>query len=162
MKKNFLLASVALVMSMAIFSITSCASVRGTEKFVKNKVTYYLTEIEKGDRILWDIYSYCQNTFSVTIRDDSKIYDSVDKNTYDANLKMLSYGSDFYNGGRNLRIEVEFYNPTVVIKTTNSFEAIKNEQNRIVGYLYYYCLEDGTDGDYNDVTITITACKNSR
>ncbi|MCR4996332.1 MAG: hypothetical protein K6A61_03430 [Butyrivibrio sp.] len=159
MRTRFLAAVFAVVMAITLFGDNVYASEKGKEKAESNKQTYYLSGLKKGDIIMWDVCSQCANTFSVTIKDDNKTYASIDKEDYVTEVKMLSHESALYEGGRNLRIEVEFTAPDVTIKTATASGAIKNEQKKTIGYLYNYSLEDGTDADYNDVSVSVTSWK---
>jgi len=159
MKKNFLSIVVAGVIALSTLADNTCVYAKEKAKIEKNKETYYLCGIRKGDIILWDVCSQCSNTFSVTIKDDNKTYATIDKDDYSTELKILSHESALYDGGRNLRIEVEFGTPSVEIKTAVASGPIKNEKKNTIGHLYNYSLEDGEDADYNDVSISITSWK---
>lgn len=159
MKTKLISGIIAAVMAIVIFGDTAYACEKGSGRTETNKQTYYISGLKKGDMMLWDVCSQCSNTFSVTIKDDNKTYTSIEKDDYVTDLKMLSHESALYEGGKNLRIEVEFTDPNVTIKTANASGAIKNEQKKTIGYLYNYSLEDGTDADYNDASISITSWK---
>lgn len=122
-----------------------------------NQEVFYLQEFKPGDFMLWSVCSQCLNTFSVVIRDDSKIYATVRKSTKATDLQKLSQDSAFYGGGENLRIEVEFDKQSVDIQESTVSGGIVGGHSRTVGYSYTYCLEDEGDEDYNDVYIAIIA-----
>ena len=159
MRTRFLATVFAVVMAFTLLGDTAYASEKGKAKAEPNKQTYYISGLKAGDIILWDVCSQCANTFSVIIKDDDKIYAKIDKGDEVRELKLLAHDSAFYEGGSNLRIEVEYTDPAVTIKTANASGAIKNEQKRTIGYLYNYSLEDSTDDDYNDASISITSWK---
>lgn len=159
MKKNFLSLVVAGVIALSMLADNTCVYAKEKVQAKKSKETYYLGGIKKGDLILWDVCSQCANTFSVTIKDDNKTYATIGKDDYITELNILSHESALYDGGRNLRIEVEFDNPSVEIKTAVASGSIKNEKKNTIGHLYNYSLEDGDDADYNDVSISITSWK---
>lgn len=122
-----------------------------------NKKTYYLREFRKGDFMLWSVCSQCWNNFTITIRDDKKEYDVIRKNSQSTELQKLAQKSAFYEGGSNLRLEVEFHNSSADIKESMVTGGIVDAYSNTVGYSYTYCLEDDKDMDYNDAYITIIA-----
>lgn len=131
-----------------------------TDVISASKETYFLREFEKGDFMLWDVCSQCMNTFTVTIRDDKKVYANIRKANPSTELQILSQESADYDGGSNLRIEIAFDNPDAKIKKSQTAGAIMDKQSNTVGFSYTYCIEDGDDWDFNDVFITVIAWKN--
>ena len=122
-----------------------------------NRKTYYLREFQKGDFMLWSVCSQCWNNFTVTLRDDKKTYAVICKNSHSTELQKLSQESAFYEGGSNLRMEVEFHNGNIDIKESIVTGGIVDSNSNTVGYTYTYCLEDDKDMDFNDAYITIIA-----
>ena len=155
MKPKFLSLTLAALLAVSLIGITIYAK----ESDSNNKKTFYIKNLEKGDLMLWDVCSRCSNTFSVTIRDDDTIYKDIYKDTYKKEVDVLSYGSAHYKGGKNLRIEVEFDDSSVDLKKAQASSAIKNEDNKTIGYIYTYNLEDANDEDYNDAVITLKSWK---
>ncbi len=121
--------------------------------------TYYLSQLEKGDLMMWDVCSQCSNTFSVTIEDDDTVYATIDKDTAKKELDIVGQDSAIYQGGDNLRVVVQYYPLTVEIKTAKNSGTVKNEQGTTIGHLHSFSLEDGDDGDFNDAVITIKSWK---
>lgn len=126
---------------------------------MSNIDTSYLRQFEKNDFMLWSVCSQTIQTFKVIIQDDKKIYATISKNMSEHNLVKLSQESAFYEGGNNLRIEVQFDDKKVNIKKSQTAGTIMDTQSNTVGFSYTFCMEDGTDDDYNDVYITIIAWK---
>lgn len=122
-----------------------------------NRETYYLREFKKGDFMLWSVCSQCWNNFTVTIRDDKKEYAVIRKSIQLTDLQKLSQEAAIYEGGSNLRIEVEFDGTNIDIKESPVSGGIMDAHGNTVGYSYTYCLEDDKDMDFNDAYITITA-----
>lgn len=107
--------------------------------------------------MLWSVCSQASNKFTVVIKDDKKTYAKIKKKSSSASLKKLSQDSSEYEGGSKLRVEVTFDNKKVEIKESIMSEGITNILAKTMGYIYTYCIEDGTDDDYNDVYIDIVA-----
>lgn len=121
------------------------------------KETFYLAEFKNNDYMLWSVCSQCYNTFTVRILDDKKEYAKVKKSNTSTDVQKLEQKADFYGGGGNLRVEVEFNDHSVDIKESIISGGVVDAHSNTVGYSYTYCLEDWEDEDYNDVYITITA-----
>lgn len=122
-----------------------------------NQETYFLREFKNGDYMLWNICSQCYNTFTVVIRDDSKVYKTIKKTSVACSLLKLEQGSEFYSGGSNLRIEITFDKKDINIKESIVSGGITDRRANTVGYSYSYCIEDSTDDDYNDIYINVVA-----
>lgn len=122
---------------------------------MSNKGTYYLREFKNNDFMLWSVCSQCYNTFTVTIRDDSKVYATIPKRTTSTSLQKLEQNSAFYTGGNNLRVEIYFDNPRADVDNSPVSGGILDKQANTVGYSYTFCIEDADDKDYNDAYITI-------
>ena len=155
MKTKFLSIMLTSFLAVGLFGNTVYAK----ETDSNNKKTFYIGSLKKGDLMLWDVCSQCSNTFSVTIRDDDTIYADIDKDTSEKELDILSHDSAFYEGGSNLRIEVEYYGSSVNLKKAHASGAIKNEKKKTIGYIYTYNLEDFDDEAYNDAVITLSSWK---
>lgn len=121
------------------------------------KEQYYFREFRKGDYMLWSVCSQCYNNFSACIRDDTKVYAQINKSNHSCDLQKLAQSSCYYEGGNNLRIEVEFDYPVTDIKESKVSGAITDRVGNTVGYTYTYCLEDAGDEDYNDCYINVIA-----
>lgn len=126
-----------------------------------NKETYFLREFKKGDYMLWNVCSQCWQTFTVTIRDDSKVYTTIKKTTHNCTIQKLEQNAEFYGGGSNLRVEIVFDDSKVEVKESSVTGGITDRHTNTVGYSYTYCIEDGTDDDYNDAYIAIIAWRNA-
>lgn len=118
---------------------------------------YFLREFQNGDFMLWSVCSQAYNKFTVVIKDDKKTYANIKKTDTSTSLKKLSQDSSEYKGGSNLRVEVTFDNKKVEVKESILSGGITDSVSNTVGYVYTYCIEDGTDDDYNDVYINIVA-----
>ncbi len=121
---------------------------------------FILEEFKKGYFMLWDVCSQCVNTFTVKIMDDTKTYANIVKSDTNTDLHILSQDSAMYDGGSNLRIEIQFDNKDVDIKKSQTAGAIVDDMSNTVGFTYTYCIEDANDNDYNDAFITIIGWKN--
>lgn len=121
------------------------------------KEYYYLREFKKGDYMLWNVCSQCYNNFTVRILDDNKQYMEVSKRSYSTNLQKLCQDSCDYDGGNNLRVEIEFEDRNIDIKESIVAGGITDRRSNTVGFTYTYCIEDATDDDYNDAYINIVA-----
>ena len=124
---------------------------------MSSKEIYYLREFRNGDFMLWNVCSQCYNTFTVTLKDDKKTYATINKANHITDLQKLSQASAFYDGGSNLRVEVEFFDGTKDIQESVVSGGTLDPRGNTVGYSYTYCLEDGEDWDFNDAYITLTA-----
>lgn len=92
--------------------------------------------------MLWSVCSQCYNNFSTCIRDDTKVYAQINKSSHSCDLQKLAQSACYYEGGNNLRIEVEFDYPVTDIKESKVSGAITDRVGNTVGYTYTYCLED--------------------
>lgn len=122
-----------------------------------SKECYYLREFKNGDYMLWSVCSQSYNNFKVQIKDDRKVYMEVKKTSHSMNLQKLTQDACFYEGGNNLRIEIEFDDPNTDIKESIVTGGVTDRRSNTVGYTYTYCIEDSTDDDYNDAYISVIA-----
>lgn len=130
-----------------------------TEKNVTSK-KYFLREFKKGDYMLWSVCSQCYYTYKVVIKDDHTVYANITKDNNSTNLQKLEQEAKVYNGGTNLCVEITFDDSRVDIKESIVSGGITDAVSNTVGYIYTYCIEDGTDKDYNDAYINIIAWRN--
>lgn len=123
---------------------------------MSNTATYLITNFQKGDFMAWTVCSQCLSCGTITLKDDNTTYFTAVKQSPSTDLQLISQGSNTYNGGPHLRIEVSLpsgYNVKQCILSSNIVDDVSN----IVGYLYNYCIEDSTDNDYNDYYVNLAA-----
>ena len=125
MKKFFLPLIVTVFMAITVFLNAGCSSTKEIQKLNANRENYNISGLKNGELMLWDICSQCQNTFSVTIKDNERIYTNADKNDYENALQILSHDTAFYKGDGDLQIEIEFDNSSVILKTAKTSSTIK-------------------------------------
>lgn len=119
--------------------------------------TYKVQTFKKNDYMVWHVCTQCLNLGKIVFKDDSKTYFSVEKSSYSTDLQHIGQGGAFYEGGSNLRIELTVYNSGVDQKASINSFGITDNVGGIVGNGYNFCIEDGTDNDYNDFYINVVA-----
>ncbi|SFR64779.1 hypothetical protein [Anaeromicropila populeti] len=122
-----------------------------------NTATYKIGNIEKGNIMFWSVCTQCGSHGVVTLKDDQQTYFTAKKDTDDWNLQSLAQAYAIYQGGDNLRLEVEVTYPNADIEQSINSYNITDPSSNIVGYGYNYCIEDSTDNDYNDYYIDLVA-----
>lgn len=124
------------------------------------KAMYKLVTFDKNDFMSWTITSQAGSKANIVLRDDDKIYFSVKKDVEDHNLLLLEQGSALYEGGSNLRIELEVHShPDLNITQNNNAYSIITSAGDRVGSGYTICIEDHLDADFNDYFFSIVAWK---
>lgn len=117
-----------------------------------------LDTFKRGDYMFWSVCSQAGSKATIVLKDDSKVYFTVNKSTADWHLLKLAQDSADYTGGRNLRIEIEVYDhPDLDIKGSINAYNITTDKGSTVGYGYNICIEDYKDEDFNDYFISIVA-----
>ena len=121
-----------------------------------NSTMMFLENFQKGDYMCWHVCSQCSNRGTVILRDNDKVYFTADKKDYNMSIQHLSEGFAQYTGGRDLRIEITVHE-NCNLHVSMSGDAILDTKGRNVGFIYDYCVEDGSDDDFNDFFINIVA-----
>ena len=122
------------------------------------KATYFLQNISSGNFMLWNVCSQAGSKAKIVLKDDTKVYFTIEKKTFDHNLIKLGQDSADYKGGSNLRLEIEVTDhPDLDIRQSINSYNITDQKSNIVGCGYAYCIEDHEDDDYNDYYIDIVA-----
>lgn len=116
---------------------------------------FYLNAFKKNDFLLWSVCTQAYENFSVVIRDDKQTYLEVSKKSHSTELQKLVQDSATYNGGSNLRLIITYDNHNLDVHDSKISGSILDAMAREVGYSYTFCIEDGTDDDYNDAYISI-------
>lgn len=120
------------------------------------KRTYSLSNVVKNDFIYWNVCSQAANLGEIVICDDQFRYATIRKTSSSTELQQLGTGYAVYNGGNNLRIELDVPQSREI--DANSFSSnITDKNGRIVGVAVTLCFEDGTDKDYNDFYVNFVA-----
>ncbi len=124
------------------------------------KATYTLDTFNKNDFMYWTVSSQAGSKATIILKDDNKIYFTAKKTVSDWNILTLGQGGAQYEGGRNLRIEIEIYDhPDIYIKQSINGYNITTDTAVTVGSGYNICVEDHKDNDFNDYFISVVAWK---
>jgi len=124
------------------------------------KAIYTLDTFKKTEFMYWTVSSQAGSKATIILRDDNKIYFTAKKLVEDWNLLTLEQGCARYDGGRNLRIEIEVYDhPEIFIKQSINSYNITTDTAVTVGSGFNICVEDHLDNDFNDYFISIVAWK---
>lgn len=118
--------------------------------------TFNLSEVKTGNFIFWTVCSQCQNLGTVVIRDNTKVYATIKKNSCSTQFTLLAQDHNIYTGGSNFRIEVDIPNSKTIDSSSQSY-AITDKEMNSVGHGYNICIEDAGDKDYNDIYIDFVA-----
>ena len=90
------------------------------------------------------------------MKDDTKTYAIIDNDEATNKHQLLGIDSKKYNGGKNLRVEIEIdSNYDINIKQSVSNTNMVNSAGKIIGNIYTIAIEDLTDNEYNDFVITV-------
>ncbi len=123
------------------------------------KATYFLPNIKANDYILWHVCSRTASMATIVLKDDKKTYFTANKTNDSVVLQWLAQNADTYTGGANLRIEIELKGDKEnwnIKQSINSYN-ITDQQAKIVGCGYGFCVEDWEDNDYGDYCINVVA-----
>lgn len=118
--------------------------------------TCNLAEVRTGDFIFWTVCSQCLNLATIVIRDNKKIYQTINKVSFSTAFNVLAQTNSIYTGGGNLRIEISIPASTAIDSSQQSY-AITDKEMNSVGHGYNICIEDAGDKDYNDIYIDFVA-----
>ena len=116
---------------------------------------FYLSSFKKNDFLLWSVCTQAYENFRVVLKDDSYTYFDVSKQQHSTELQKIVQDSAFYRGGSNLCLIITYENHSLDVHDSKVSGSILDSMAREVGYSYTFCIEDGTDDDYNDAYISI-------
>lgn len=116
-----------------------------------------LGNVMSGQRMTISAISSCWSTCTITLKDDSKTYATIENTKATNQHQYLGSFSEKYEGGKNLRVEVELENSTydISVKQIVTNTNIVNSNGKIVGNIYTIAIEDLSDREYNDFVITV-------
>lgn len=116
-----------------------------------------LTNVKSGQRMTISVISSCWSIGTITLKDDSKTYSTIDNDEATNKHQLLGIDSKKYNGGKNLRVEVEMSssNFDINIKQTVTNTNMVNSNGKIIGNIYTIAIEDLSDDEFNDFVITV-------
>jgi hypothetical protein len=106
--------------------------------------------------LFWFVTTQTQNKVIVRLYDSGKTYFEASKQSENIN-PPLSIGSQVLAKG-DLRINIKVEVNTNLVFTQNSYD-IKTDRGVVVGKGWDLCADDGTDDDYNDVSVSLVAWK---
>ncbi|URZ03852.1 hypothetical protein [Clostridium felsineum] len=124
--------------------------------------TFYLTNFQNGDTMVWNVCSQTGGTGTITLTDDDNTYFSTSKTDATYSYESLDTNSATYSGGKNLRLKVAINDSSTPIKAIINSYNLADESAELVGYGYNIAIEDSLDNDYNDYNdyyISIVALK---
>lgn len=116
-----------------------------------------LTNVKRGQRMTISVISNCWSIGRITLKDDIKTYSIIDNDEATNKHQLLGIDSKKYNGGKNLRVEIEIEsaNFDIKIKQTVTNTNMINSDGKIIGNIYTIAIEDLVDNEYNDFVITV-------
>lgn len=104
----------------------------------------------------WFVTTQAAFNISVTLSDSSRVYFTGSKQS--VNIEPpLSQGAALISGN-SLKLTVDIPQSNTIINSINSYN-ITRQDGSIVGYGFNISIEDSTDMDFNDVSITLVAWK---
>lgn len=120
--------------------------------------TYNVSEIKQGYFVCWNVCTQTWNACSVKLADEKgNQYFSYSKPfERNGNLKFLGQGYADCKGSK-LTLTVTCETDTGEIKHSINSYNITNDSAATIGHGYNLCIEDASDGDYNDVYIDLVA-----
>ena len=120
------------------------------------KRRFDLTEVKKGNNISWFIASQAYYTGCIKLSDESgKVYVDVSKRTTSTNYTVVGNGNFDFKGTK-LFLDIDIPQSSEIHQSISA-NSITDNLARKVGQIYTFCIEDSTDGDYNDFYINIAA-----
>lgn len=116
-----------------------------------------LTNVKKGQRMTISAISSCWSIGTIILKDDTDIYATLDNDEATNTHQFLGFKSKKYNGGKNLRVEIEIESSKydINIKQTVTNTNMVNSDGKIIGNIYTIAIEDLVDNEYNDFVITV-------
>ncbi len=116
-----------------------------------------LKGISKGQGITISAISACGSTGTIVLKDDNKTYATLQKTSLNHLYQYLGNAHCKYEGGNNLRIEVDLNHISYAIslKQIVTKTDIVDSKGNVVGASYVIAIEDYDDYDYNDIVISI-------
>lgn len=116
-----------------------------------------LTNVKRGQRMTISAISSCWSIGTITLRDDNKDYSTLQNSVATNKHQFLGTFSTKYNGGKNLRVDIQLENSNfdINIKQTVTNTNMVNSAGKIVGSIYTIAIEDLSDNEYNDFVITV-------
>jgi hypothetical protein len=109
-----------------------------------------------GYFMFWFVTTQTPNRVTVKLYDSSKTYFEASRQSENIN-PPLSIGSQVL-ADSDLKINIKVDVNTNFVFTQNSYE-IKTDTGIVVGKGWDLCADDGTDDDYNDVSVSLVAWK---
>lgn len=119
-----------------------------------SSVSFQLQEFSKGYFLVWDVLTQTAGTPTITLKAGNTTYFTATKNNTSGTLQLIVQGSRDYVSDSTLILTIS-YPGSINIKQSFTSGAINDQRARKVGYVYDFCIEDGTDDDYNDVYVNI-------
>jgi hypothetical protein len=111
-------------------------------------------DFPQGYFMFWFVTTQTPNKVTVKLYDSSKKYFEDSKQSENIN-PPLAIGSDVL-ANNDLKINIKVDVNTNVVFTQNSYD-IKTDTGTVVGKGWDMCADDGTDDDYNDVSVSLVA-----
>jgi len=104
----------------------------------------------------WFVTTQAAFLVKAKLFDDSKVYFEGSRQSRQIE-PPLAQGADTIVGN-NLNLMIDEPQSTKIDSSINTYN-ITTDDGTIVGYGYNICIEDQTDKDYNDVSISLVAWK---
>lgn len=116
-----------------------------------------LTNVKTGQRMTISAISNCWSIGTITLKDDSNNYTTIDNDEATNTHQLLGIRSKKYKGGKNLRVEIKIESDKfdINIKQTITNTNMINSDGKIIGNIYTIAIEDLVDNEYNDFVITV-------
>ncbi|MEA3427854.1 MAG: hypothetical protein U9Q84_01260 [Thermodesulfobacteriota bacterium] len=118
--------------------------------------TYHIDSFPTGYYMSWFVTTQAAFLVTAKLFDDSKVYFDKPKESRDIS-PPLAQGTDTILG-KNLKLIIDEPQSSRIDSSINTYNITTND-GTIVGYGYNICIEDQTDKDYNDVSISLVAWK---
>lgn len=118
-------------------------------------IMFELDQFNKGYFMAWTITTQTSVAARVELKAGGRTYFNVSHNA-DHAFHMLGQGHDTFGGEGNLILSITCATGCELKQSLTS-GAITDAKAKKVGYVYSFCVEDGTDDDYNDVYVNIVA-----
>lgn len=123
-------------------------------------VTLKLDRIRRGDFIFWTVCTQSYFYADIVISDDQRIYARMSKQKRSPELQVLEQSFSTYTGAPGLQVEINIPESESIMISDHDQMPITDNTAAEIGYCYNFCIEDGTDRDFNDIYINIVAWKN--
>ncbi|MCL2055270.1 MAG: hypothetical protein FWG90_12685 [Oscillospiraceae bacterium] len=116
-----------------------------------------LPKISKGQRMMIYANSACGSTASIILKDDKETYATIKKGELSHLSRFLGQEIKLYNGGSNLRLEIEMEHPSydIAIKPIVTFTDTVDALGKSHGGVYNIAVEDYKNNTYSNLSIVI-------